>query len=59
MNLTTRTDINDVQLVWNMYNARYSDFQTVSIQKLLEADMNADGKVDTADAAAITALLFQ
>ena len=59
VNLTTRTDINDVQLVWNMYNARYSDFQTVSVRKFLEADMNADGKVDTADAAAITALLFQ
>lgn len=57
VNLTDRVDINDAQLVWNMYNAEYTDFQTVNVRKFLEADMTADGKLDTADAAAITALL--
>ena len=57
VNLTGVTDINDAQLVWNMYNAQYSNFDTVNIRKFLEADMTADGKLDTADAAAIIALI--
>ncbi len=57
VNQTTRVDINDAQLVWNMYNAQYSNFDTVNIRKFLEADMTADGKLDTADAAAIIALI--
>lgn len=57
MNLTNAADINDAQLVWNMYNAQYSNFDTVNIRKFLEADMTADGKLDTADAAAIIALI--
>ena len=57
VNLTNVADINDAQLVWNMYNAQYSNFDTVNIRKFLEADMTADGKLDTADAAAIIALI--
>lgn len=57
VNLTKAADINDAQLVWNMYNAEYSDFQQVNVRKFLEADMTADGKLDTADAAAIIALI--
>ena len=57
VNLTNAADINDAQLVWNMYNAEYSDFQKVNVRKFLEADMTADGKLDTADAAAIIALI--
>lgn len=57
VNQTKRVDINDAQLVWNMYNAQYSNFDTVNIRKFLEADMTADGKLDTADAAAIIALI--
>lgn len=57
VNLTNAADINDAQLVWNMYNAQYSNFDTVNIRKFLEADMTADGKLDTADAAAIIALI--
>lgn len=57
VNLTKAADINDAQLVWNMYNAEYNGFQDVSVLKFLEADMTADGKLDTADAAAIIALI--
>ena len=57
VNLTNAADINDAQLVWNMYNAEYSDFHKVNVRKFLEADMTADGKLDTADAAAIVALI--
>lgn len=55
VNQTKSVDINDAQLVWNMYNAEYSDFKQVNVRKFLEADMTADGKLDTADAAAIIA----
>lgn len=58
VNLIGSADINDAQLVWNMYNAEYTDFDTVSVQKFLEADMNGDKTVDVADATAITAKLF-
>ena len=60
MNLTKSVDINDAQLVWNMYNAEYKadiDFQTVNRLKYLSADMNGDKTLDTADAAAIIALI--
>mgnify|MGYP000567929329 CR=1 FL=1 len=57
VNLTNAADINDAQLVWNMYNAEYSVFEQVSVRKFLEANMTADGKLDTADAAAIIALI--
>lgn len=57
VNLTNAADINDAQLVWNMYNAEYSVFEQVSVRKFLEADMTADGKLNTADAAAIIALI--
>lgn len=53
VNLTGSVDINDAQLVWNMYNAKYSDFTAVNIRKFLEADMNGDKALDTKDATAI------
>lgn len=60
VNQTNVADINDAQLVWNMYNAEYkadTDFQTVNRLKYLSADMNGDKTLDTADAAAIIALI--
>ena len=58
VNLTGATDINDAQLVWNMYNAQYDAFtETVNVQKFLEADMNNDGEVTVADAAAVVAII--
>ena len=56
VNLTNAADINDAQLVWNMYNAEYkadTDFQTVNRLKYLSADINGNKTVDTSDAAAI------
>lgn len=58
VNLTTRVDINDAQLVWNMYNAQYSNFDTVNIRKFLEADMNGNKTLDTSDAAAIVNMIM-
>ena len=56
VNQTKSVDINDAQLVWNMYNAEYkadTDFQMVNRLKYLSADMNGDRAVNTSDAAAI------
>lgn len=60
VNQTKSVDINDAQLVWNMYNAEYktdTDFQMVNRLKYLSADMNGDKKVDTFDAAAIVNMI--
>ena len=53
VNLTGKIDVNDAQLVWNMYNAKYADFSTVSMRKFLEADLNGDHKLTILDAAAV------
>lgn len=57
VNRTNAADINDAQLVWNMYNAQYSDFNTVNIRKFLEADMNGDKTVSVLDATAIVDII--
>lgn len=49
-------DINDAQLVFDMYNAKYQEFTAdAAMQKFLKADVNGDGKVDVNDAVAIVA----
>ena len=60
VNQTKSVDINDAQLVWNMYKAEYkadTEFQMVNRLKYLSADMNGDKKVDTSDAAAIVNMI--
>ena len=60
VNQTKSVDINDAQLVWNMYNAEYkadTDFQMVNRLKYLSADMNGNKTVDTSDAAAIVNMI--
>ena len=51
-------DINDAQLTWNMYNANYSDFKNISVEKFLRADVNHDYTVDTDDSAAIITMIL-
>lgn len=41
INGTNVTDAADAQMVWNMYNALYSDFTSVSMARFLAADQNA------------------
>ena len=54
VNATTKVDVNDAQLVYDMYNASYMDFtDDLPMQKFLEADMATDAKLDTKDVAAI------
>lgn len=46
-------DINDAQLVYDMYNSKYQDFDNATMQKFLKADVNGDKIVNVSDAAAI------
>ena len=58
VNGTEKVDVNDAQLVYNMYNAYYGDFTTVSMQKFLDADVNSDQTVNVTDAAAVVTAII-
>ena len=45
-----RRDVNDVQLIYDLYNGLYDSFETVSMRKFLKADVNYDGVLDAQDA---------
>lgn len=53
VNRTGKVDVNDAQLVYDMYNGAYSDFTQVSMEKFLRADVNATKTVDHTDGVAI------
>ena len=53
VNMTGKVDVNDAQLVYDMYNGTYRDFTQVSVEKFLRADVNATKVVDHTDAVAI------
>lgn len=53
VNMTGKVDVNDAQLVYDMYNGAYSDFTQVSVEKFLRADVNATKTVDHTDGVAI------
>ena len=53
VNMTNKVDVNDAQLVYNIYNCEYSDFTIATMQKFLNADTNGDKIVDTKDVTAV------
>lgn len=60
VNQTGAVDINDAQLTYDMYQAKmYSDFDTVAMDKFLEADVNGDTVVNVEDAAAVVAQILK
>ena len=50
VNETGLVDINDAQLVYDIYNGKYTDFEEVSMSKFLNADVNGDAIVNVNDA---------
>ena len=44
---------NDVQLAYDLYNAKYDAFDAVNMLKFLSADVTGDGKLDVRDVAQI------
>lgn len=53
VNMSGTVDVNDAQLVWNMYTIKYTDFDTMTVEKFLRADVSTDKTVNTLDAQAI------
>lgn len=57
VNMTGFVDINDAQLVYDMYNGKYDDFTTINMHRFLNADVNADKKITVTDAAAVVSAI--
>ena len=57
VNGTRVIDVNDAQLTYDMYNAKYESFDAVTMPKFLNADVNGDKKVNVTDATAIVNLI--
>lgn len=57
VNGTGLVDINDAQLVYNIYNTKYDSFETTTMKMFLAADVNKDREVSALDAAAVVALI--
>lgn len=53
VNQTGFVDINDAQLTYDLLNSKYLDFTTINMVQFLKADVNADKRVNVADAAKI------
>lgn len=53
VNMTGLVDINDAQLVYDLYNGKYEDFTVINMHRFLNADVNADKKVTVNDAAGV------
>lgn len=56
VNLSLYKDADDVQLVWQLYNGRYT-LQNMEMLKYLNADVNGDKKLNVQDAAAVLYLV--
>lgn len=57
VNGTGLVDINDAQLVYNIYNAKYDSFDNTTMAMFLAADMNGNKAVSSLDAAAVVGLI--
>lgn len=53
VNATGKVDVNDAQLVYNIYKTEYASFDALSRAKFLAADVNGDHTVTVLDAAAV------
>ena len=53
VNQTTKVDVNDAQLAYDMYKGVYGITESVTMDKFLEADISTDKKLDVNDVAAI------
>lgn len=53
VNESSALDINDAQLVYDLYNNVYQDIDTVGMKKFLRADVNGSRNINVADAAAV------
>lgn len=59
VNKTGQIDINDAQLVYDMYKATYDNFDTVSVERFLRADMNGSKNLTVEDAVAVVSEILK
>ena len=52
VNMSQNRDVSDAKLVWQMYQAQYS-LENIEMQKLLNADVTSDKKLDVRDVVAV------
>ena len=57
VNMTNRVDINDAQLVYNMYKGKYDDFDTIKMESFLNADQDGNMKITVADVAGVVSAI--
>ncbi len=57
VNMSDKVDLNDAQLVYDLYNANYHDFSVVSMEKMLRADVSKDKQIDVSDVTAIVTIV--
>lgn len=57
VNKSGKVDANDAQLIYDLYNTRYGDFNKVTMEKFLRADVNGDTTINVNDAAAVVDLI--
>lgn len=53
VNGSGKTDVNDAQFVYGIYNQKYTGEQEPTVRIMLEADVNGDGVINVSDAAAV------
>lgn len=53
VNKSGKVDANDAQLIYDLYTAHYGDFNKVTMEKFLRADVNGDRTINVNDAAAV------
>lgn len=58
VDLSLHTDTKDVQLVWDLYNVKYN-LDNMEMLIFLNADLNADQKIDIRDAAAVVKIILK
>ena len=59
VNKTGQIDINDAQIVYDMYKAAYDNFDTVSVERFLRADMNGSKNLTVEDAVAVVSEILK
>lgn len=57
VNMSNKIDVNDAQLVYDLYKGLYSDFTTVSMDRMLRADMDGNHSITVADVTAVVAVV--
>lgn len=59
VNKTGQIDINDAQLVYDMYKAAYDNFDTVSVERFLRADMDGSKNLTVEDAVEVVSEILK